>query len=315
MTIRSTEERINQPPAQEHEVYVPPRVLLKHMSMALRVTSEWNRRLTNGVHSFKFWQQEQNSFRGGGQQQHTPVNVHPSRPWQNPIPITLNRQEKDELTLFHAKELRKLSNGEQLMKGVARWGPELLPYLEHIVDLMGISPGGVEIPLAMIYLDRACSVETSRSNGVPPVPFCTPRTVHRLTLASIMLATQAVKGTSNLEMMEFYEKLSSLGIPENQLEQMVEWMRESLGDSGLTVTIPQMREWGHHWESTFFSKQYREAIQLQQMVQPPMQQQNVEKARLQDTESYCDSTLKSENSEPPRISQIQNDPQSFIYRP
>lgn len=293
---------------QQHqeEPYQPPKILLKHMSMALRVTSEWNRRLLNGVHRFQFiWkrkpdstqqpplsQQQPDEHRGPYHSPQSnaygtlPVNVHPSRPWHPPIPPTLQSTggEEDELTLFHAKAPRDPSASSSegssrkddatAHRGVARWGPELLPYLEHIVELLEISPGGVEIPLAMIYLDRACSVETPRSNSVPPCPFCIPRTVHRLSLASLLLATQAVKGLSDTEMQTVFEKLaSSFGIPEVQLQQMVEWMRGALGDTGLMVTVSQMKLWGQHWESIFVRQQQQPLYHHQRNQAQPAQQQ------------------------------------------
>ncbi len=251
-SMMAPDERHNQV-----EPYQPPKILLQHMSMALRITSEWNRRLLNGVNRFKFWKRKSNTSMSQQEEQfHYPVNVHPSRAWHQPIPDS-SRTEEDELTLFHAKAPRETSEGidSAVRRGVARWGPELLPYLEHIVELLGISPEGVEIPLAMIYLDRACSVETPRSNGVSPCPFCVPRTVHRLSLASLLLATQAVQGYSQQDMERFYQQISSLGIPEPQLEQMVEWMRGALGDFGLMVTVAQMRDWGEHWNAIFFPRQ------------------------------------------------------------
>lgn len=256
------------------EPYQPPKILLKHMSMALRITSEWNRRLLHGVNRFRFWKRKmissstQQEEQQQQQQHHHPVNVHPSRAWHPPIPDPL-RIEEDELTLFHAKAPRDASAGTDgsERRGVARWGPELLPYLEHVVDLLGISSDGVEIPLAMIYLDRACSVETPRSNGVLPCPFCTPRTVHRLSLASMLLATQAVNGYSQQDMERLCEKVSSLGIPESQLQQMIEWMRGALGDFGLMVTITQMKEWGEHWEAIFFPHRQMARLEHQQTTQ------------------------------------------------
>lgn len=272
MAATATTEYPPPPPQQmvEEEPYHPPTILLKHMSMALRVTSEWNRRLLHGANRFNkfFWKKQADiaaAAAGASQDASSygtlPVNVHPSRSWRPPIPGPPPTNEDDHLTLFHAKAPREISkekggsddNDAAVARGVARWGPELLPYLEHIVDLLGISSeGGVEIPLAMIYLDRACSVETPRSNGVPPCPFCTPRTVHRLSLASLLLATQAVKGWTDAEMLEQYDKIfASLGIPEVQLQQMVDWMRGALGDAGLMVTVTQMKEWGRNWESIF----------------------------------------------------------------
>lgn len=262
------------PPAEAEiypeEQYEPPKILLKHMSMALRVTSEWNRRLLNGVNCFKFWKRKADATTDTAENDQmssvygaVPVNVHPSRAWKPPIRAAPLKSEDDDLTIFHARTPRRDAPGEAPPRGVARWGPELLPYLEHIVDLLGIASGGVEIPLAMIYLDRACSVETHRTNGVPPCPFCTPRTVHRLSLASLLLATQAVNGWTEAEMLAQFEKVAFLGIPEAQLQQMVDWMRGALGDTGLMVTVPQMQEWGRNWESIFSPRSRQDQLEQQ----------------------------------------------------
>jgi hypothetical protein len=289
-------------PPRQYEVeepFQPPKIHLKHMSMALRLTSEWNRRLLDGVNRFKFWgkttetrpqqkmQQQQPPPQLPQQQQGYgghPVNINPSRAWHPPI--SEGPQEVDmELTLFHAKAPRDTSSQTQ-PRGVARWGPELLPYLEHVVELLGVTDG-VEIPLAMIYLDRACSVETTRSNGVSPCPFCTPRTVHRLSLVALLLAAQVVHGEDQDRMEECYERLQSLGIPMSQLQQMVDWMRGALGDPGLLVTVNQMKNWSQSWDSIFYPKQQQRQQQLeqQQRQQQLEQQQQQQQQQLEQQQS------------------------------
>ena len=167
---------------------------------------------------------------------------------------------QSELTLFHAKSPREPQKARQRF-GTSRWGPELQPYLEHIVDLLGIGTGdGVEIPLAMIYLDRACSVETQRSSGIPPCPYCTPRTVHRLSLVALVVAAQAVHG-GTIE--QYHQRIESLGIPLPQLQQMVDWMKGALGDPGLLVTVRQMKQWSQTWDAIFSPKR-RLQLQLEQ---------------------------------------------------
>jgi hypothetical protein len=267
----------SEPPPPEEEVFHPPKIHLKHMAMALRLTSEWNRRLLNGIKRVRLWgQKKQPQQQQQQKQQHHPqqgygshpVNVHPSRSWHPPIREA--QPEEEELTLFHAKAPRGSSSSQKKQRrGVARWGPELLPYLEHVVDLLGIhTDGAVEIPLAMIYLDRACSVETPRSNGVPPCPFCTPRTVHRLSVVALLLATQAVHGDESMS--DHYEKLQeSLGISSAQLRQMVDWMRGALGNAGLYVNVGQMKDWSQTWNAIFFPKK-------QQRLQQQQQQQYIE---------------------------------------
>jgi hypothetical protein len=264
------------------EIFQPPRINLEHMSLALRLTSEWNRRLLDGVLKRPTFlhrndEPESESEAGNNRQQvlqqrggSNPVNVHAYRTWHQPIaevPEDEILMSEQDLTFFHAKSPREQKKNKKPRCGVARWGPELFPYLEHVVDLLGVSnkahSDGVEIPLAMIYLDRACSVETPRttSGGVPPCPFCTPRTVHRLSLVALLIATQAVHG-GTIE--EYYEKLQSLGIPLSQLEEMLEWMKRALGDPGLLVTVGQMKEWSHRWDCIFYPLKKQQQQQLTQ---------------------------------------------------
>lgn len=239
-----------------------------------------------------------------------PVNVHPSRTWQPSVREFSGRTfEDEELTLFHAKIPRSRSSSdaaegsdgattnnadtddasvrsdaktvdgdgdvdgdvEPLGAGARYWGPDLLPYLEHILyDLLGIEKEGSEIllVLSIIYLDRACSVDTPRTNqhqyqyfggsgaAVPHCPFCNPRTVHRLSLSALVVATKAYRrmqtGIDRDDDAVVLSKLArSLGIPLIQLRQMVEWMLLALGDNGLHVSMEELRGWTRSWESFF----------------------------------------------------------------
>lgn len=286
-------------PLHQEEPFVPPKVHLKHVSMALRLTSEWNRRLSEGVNKMRNWGlgrrlafpqpqlyhadvSEYVHVEYQKQPQHTttimhqtssttfgdlPVNVHPSRAWHPPISATSsNTQDEDydaDITVFHAKTPYHHKDARTATKprGVSHWGPDLLEFLETAVSLLGLntsSPqGGFEIPLAMIYMDRACSVETSRSNGVLACPFCTPRTVHRLSLASLFMAFEAVHSERNDKKYQqrieeaFVMCEAQWDIPQEELLQMVDWMRAALGDQGQMVTMDQMKRWSQCWESIF----------------------------------------------------------------
>lgn len=258
-STRVATPRHEKEPPQE-QTFHPPKILLKHMSMALRLTSEWNRRLLQGVHNIR------HSFRGKKEKSSQPVNINPTRSWQHPISESAASLEQEELTIFHAKAPREQEDDDAVRRGVARWGPELLPYLEYVTELLGITPSGIEIALAMIYLDRACSVDTIRNNGCSPCPFCTPRTVHRLSLVALLLATVAVRGEEDT-FIYINAVESSLGIPAQQLELMVEWMKAALGDEGRFVTVGQMQVWSRTWDSIFPPKQ-----QPSQIFQQPQAQ-------------------------------------------
>merc|ERR1712087_919900 len=236
---------------------------LEQVTKALLHTSEWNRRLQKGIrhwgkreriniasssqglanskNQYQQLQQLHHQQQQQQQQQHyqnygsIPVNVHPSRTWQPPIAQDSGRSlEEEELTLFHAKA----------KFGARSWGPDLLPYLKHITEILQIQDN-LELVLAMVYLDRACSVETPRSNGIAHLPFLQPRTVHRLGLAALVVAKTATSGTQT----KIEELSETLGIPKAQLEQMVEWMVGALGDEGLYVGLEDLKAWSKTWES------------------------------------------------------------------
>lgn len=271
-------QRVEEHHHQEQVSWVPT-IDLGQVARALSHTSGLNRKLRKGVKYWGKYLRQRLEDVPYPEKNHLPVNVHPSRSWQPPIQAFSGRLfEEEELSLFHAKIPRDTHGTGGMSVGVANnevvadhedtdWGPDLLPYLEHIVEMLDMDPSGVEIVLAMIYLDRACSVETPRGGGggvsvshgvsVPPCPFCEPRTVHRLSLAALVVAFGATSVRSNGDVEggndhEILVKLSlSLGIPLVQLEQMVEWMQASLGDDGTYVGREQMQSWSRSWGSFF----------------------------------------------------------------
>jgi hypothetical protein len=181
-----------------------------------------------------------------------------------------------ELTIFHAKRPRVSPNRQ--LTGISRWGPDLSPYLEHLLGVLGLNPsaasrGGAEAPssdagslsstvltLALLYADRAASVETPRSNGCPAVPYLAPRTCHRILLASVLLAYEAVFPVTNptagsdgtRTVPELYRRVSeSLGLPPQDLHQMVAWLKGALGDPGWFVAPDELLEFQQLWDSAF----------------------------------------------------------------
>ena len=351
---------------EEAKPFVPPNVQIKHVSLALQVTTEWNRRLLRGINRFRIWsrkfahqqnepidnnnsarnvddengnhrsidhgsthgtvppggQQEQSIYQGYEEQNvdqyygQRPINVHPSRVWHPPIPMTMtaspssdvDEETNEELTVFHAKYPATQSTSSssptvvsKQCDGIRKWGPDMEVYLEGLVELFSLNPttdstktesdgdnggGMIELPLAMIYLDRACSVDTPRTlyqgyrqetprdgkiRVVAPCPFCSPRTVHRLALAALLLAIETVRGTQQMEeacqgVIAEVSKLSTVDsrsspsvsllppdLTADQLLHMVQWMKAALGDAGQLVSVEEMRAWGDSWESTFGS--------------------------------------------------------------
>lgn len=257
-------------PVAVDDHYRPPDINLEHMSLALRLTGEFNRRLHHGTRVptnvpllHEPDQPTQTSprisdpLRGG---ESSTMTVHQQSQAFGLPPVLKIRSvptdaAQEALTLFHAKAPRKSKPTGPVRRGAERWGPNLLTYLRHVSQLLGLNEedSSLELAMAMIYLDRACSVETPRSQKgtLPSCPFLAPRTIHRLCLTALIVATQAVRGTP-LE--QQYVKLESLGIPLQQLQQMVDWMTQALGDLGFFLAPDQMRDWRKMWECRFPSK-------------------------------------------------------------
>lgn len=236
---------------------------LNDVSLSLRYTCEMNRRLNAAVkRSASIHDSEPEattnrsvhhnpavSMQRGGQM----VHVHPSQQWEPPIRMASDDYD-NVVTIFHAKEPRETRTG------VKRWGPDLLLYLQHLTSALNIQKDPLVLQLAILYLDRACSVETPRSNGQEKCPYLVPQTVHRLLLTSLLIATKAVHPSNSIE-----SQLSSLGIPPQQLNQMQEWMKQSLGDMGVYVSQSQLSEFNETWERTFRSPE----LKIRRRKQPP----------------------------------------------
>jgi hypothetical protein len=121
-----------------------------------------------------------------------------------------------------------------------------------------------ELALAMLYLDRACSVETPRSARVAPCPFVTPRTTHRLVLTALLVAHEAIHGVAVSKLIADKQSLwDTLGIPTHSLQQMVDWLTAALGHQGSIVTPLQLQEWMRVWEERFGPAMARASVTAQ----------------------------------------------------
>jgi hypothetical protein len=236
------EQQIRRGSLPEPEVSVDP----TNMALALRWTAEINRRLQEA---------ERTPVRKALVLQRT---AHRSAVPRGGADYTFRfrirdaSSERETLTVFHAKSPRKVkqSGNEQHLVGVERWGPDVESFLGHLQKALRLR--SVDLIQAMIYLDRACSVETPRTSceAATSLPFCTPRTLHRLTLASLLLAKQTNSPSLTLRQL-YYSKLQSLGIPLRELQEMVDTMRVALGDPGLFVGRDQRKEWERTWRNKF----------------------------------------------------------------
>ena len=240
-------------PAPRMDIHAP-NMEVEDMVMALRWTGEMNRRLQVNMKS-KRQDLIDHSYSPREQRAMDPLRGGQSTPFR--VASTNDADFSALLTIFHASKLRSSPEGTSVLRGAARWGPDLDKFLAQLVQILQQDSAtadtdsfSLELALAMIYMDRACSVETPRSNGLQPCPFCTPRTVHRLTVAALLVAVESVRGSSERE--RLLPKVSDdLDIPEHQLRHMVEWTLGALGDPGFFVDPFQMQEFTQTWERRF----------------------------------------------------------------
>lgn len=269
------------PPPEESLQPKPPALPsmnMEHVSLSLRYTCEMNRRLQEATHlnpsiHDQYEKEPDNvmNTRGG-------VQIHPSQFWQPPIRAPEVEDTQEQLTLFHAKSPR--AGKTTVRRGANRWGPDLLKYLEHVTRLLNVHDNPLVLSLAILYLDRASSVETPRSNGAPACPYVSPRTVHRLVLVSLLIATKAVYPSLDLD-------VSSLGIPPMQLQHMENWMREALGDEHLYVQPEQLEDFFYNWERTWNKPKIRvKAKKMRRTLVRPIQREQISAAPQQ---QFCEA--------------------------
>jgi hypothetical protein len=251
-----------------------------------------NNKEENQQDGYHFQSQNNNPYLGsrGGQM----VHIHPSQTWQLPIRQSSSShtslQSSEAITLFHAPTLYENNRNDNdddkssttTRRGPSRWGPDMDIFISDLVQALQVHDNPLVSSLAILYLDRASSVETSRPLGVTPCPYVSPRTVHRLVLVSWILATRAVgRGNANLlSSPQFLALRSSLSLSESDLVQLENDMYLALGDSGLYVTYDELQQFQRNWERTWnrprlkvSSKKLRRTLVIQTKNVRPWPQQ------------------------------------------
>lgn len=131
------------------------------------------------------------------------------------------------------------------------------------------------LSLTLLYLDHSISLDTPRHMDphtgrpwYPPCPQILPRTVHRLVLTAIIIATKTVRGAdgggdSSLLLREAANKLlgddeTTYTVSGMDLEQMEQWMLHSLGadSSGAggqwQISAEVVQDFMRKWSETFY---------------------------------------------------------------
>lgn len=225
------------------------------IALALRTTCEVNRRLCRGTDGLtcagghcELTTDDDDSVYGDD------VHVHPSQTWFHPIQRSSTTKESSPtLTVFHAKSPRTSKRPKQ---GTDRWGPDLASYLRRLHDTLRPSDP-VAFALALIYLDRACSAETPRQEGA--CPHLTPRTVHRLVLAAVVLASKAA-GDEDENAINA-RVAAAFGVSPRSLAVLEARMLSALGDMGTWVDHDRVYGLWAVWRRAFYNDNTNRAVE------------------------------------------------------
>lgn len=167
----------------------------------------------------------------------------------------------NQRTIFHADSPRNGASTESLT-GLRRWGMDLHQYIKQICQAMECSDEDIPLMMArsLIYLDRACSVDTERHYGYngessQPCPPLLPRTVHRLVLAAMVLSCRVGRGQGGIEYDGAYCEISTLfGVPSSTLATMEAIMRDALGVEGLWIDFYKLVHYLTAWRQKFIEE-------------------------------------------------------------
>jgi len=131
------------------------------------------------------------------------------------------------------------------------------------------------LSLTLLYLDHSISLDTPRHVDphtgrpwYPPCPQILPRTVHRLLLTAMAIATKTVRGggggdSSNLLRNAANKLLGSeekkYNVSEMDFEQMEQWMLHSLGADASSgaggqwqISVEDVQDFMRKWSETFY---------------------------------------------------------------
>jgi len=252
------------------------------IALALRMTCELNRQLCRGTDGATCAGGHCELVTDDGDNVYgSDVHVHPSQTWFHPIRrsvTTNNGEERTPLTVFHAQapspsSSRSSSSSSSsgggggsrkkrkaVTTGISRWGPDLASYLKHIQKILKCPP--ITFALALVYLDRACSAETQRlfipdehhnsaAFASGPCPHLVPRTVHRLVLAAMILASKVTKDEQTDNNNDNDNIAKAFGISPQSLTTMEQWMLTALGELGTWVDHGRVYNLWNVWQRAF----------------------------------------------------------------
>ena len=150
---------------------------------------------------------------------------------------------------------------------------DLLSYLQGLYHLLRYENDPYVVAIALVYLDRACSLETFRpvdpytGDQSPSCPHLSAANVHKLYLAANILALRTYRnelppmlgrGAFNDDITRHYWRMlhnsgdeAVTDISEFELGTLLEWMVGSMGSAGLAVQVEEVERFIENWKNLF----------------------------------------------------------------
>lgn len=231
----------------------PPRIRIQDMASALSWTAQLNDQLQVCSTASLFRNDPLDHLRGGG------AILAPLRPLPYRIPLTLPMPEMPHHSVWSMDRRISTLDLSQFLRQVLTLFNEPGRSSEDVT-----SGDSLVRTLALLYLDRACSVTLAAKK----LPFLSRETVHALSLTSLLVAWGAVHGdlseishATDPLLMRLYQQLEvTMGISAADSQRRVACMLAALQvdeeDAGMFVTPTALQEWNERWLSRFASQVY-----------------------------------------------------------
>jgi len=191
------------------------------------------------------------------------------------LPNRLPLHDQHQFTSTNTAAAVAATPGATLFDTPQRQRTNLTSHVKRIADTLEYEP--IIPALALLFLDRASSVETLRGDDrlygtdhhnrllEKMCPYITPQTVHKMYLTAVILAHRTVRAELPQQMhdqralfqdgyTQFYADLLTRGgikITPDELGKMMEWMYHSLGMEGLNVSRSEVDRLITSWKGLF----------------------------------------------------------------
>lgn len=150
---------------------------------------------------------------------------------------------------------------------------DIRSYLQDLYHLLRYENDPYVVAITLVYLDRACSLETFRplepytGDQSPSCPHLSAANVHKLYLAANILALRTYRnelppmlgrGAFNDDITRHYWRMlhnsgdeAVKDISEFELGTLLEWMVGSMGSVGLAVQVEEVDSFIENWKNLF----------------------------------------------------------------